>query len=482
MYEKPPTTTYNLIMSLTLANLNAAITGGVVAANAPIGYNGNLGTISLHKPTDYVGIYGKIVLNAGATVLDVAATIKYIVWIAQGMPDAQTPLTEEHMNAIVPRVVKLIARMKLYTLLSYANIAIDYRMSDTATIEAAGTGYVTDRTVNEMYHLLTESNEAQAKIAEQAHLIILSFFANAIHRKQNDEHSWFTDDTARRGTNTNRCCDVAGASKRAFVTWMASDAQGHDSNHHMVSACLYRVCDILSGVTLVNFRAGGAAPVNYEGQDVGGMAVHSVVVVGEAATDRWPTGQLGKAGMIVGIDMTVAMITNICMRLKVSGVDLVTANGAALSNAIKDSQLERSVLTSLNSTLQSIISISKGYVVEAGIYEEDTHKAFDSHAGRLSGKVANGVSLAQAVAAATPHSEAVAGAVKTMVSDVVVAFSAAAAIATGTGNRLVPAADVNDIDLTAVTVEVGVSNSDAMMKAMMSGGLGNNGAAAGGGP
>jgi hypothetical protein len=459
-------------MSVSLSDLTTALGNATAAAAIKAGYNGGTGSIELHKAADYVGDYGKIAVTAKGAELDVARTMKWLFFVAQGKPDEATKITEDHVSAVVPRAIRLIARSRVYATFVSFGLSLKFRASDCVSMTGLDKGLVDDRTVNELYALLTSTGEAEAKVAEQAHYILMSLFANGIHRKQCDGHSWFTNEAARRGTTTNRCCAVAGAMKRDFTSWMTDMSQGHDGNHHLLDDSLEAILDSLVGIT----PAAGKQGATYAGEDVTGQLLEDVVKMGEACTDRWPPGQLGKAAIIIGVEMMIAMVGHICTKLKVDGVARVASSAERMVGAIKAAEFHRDDLTRMNAALQSVISLAKGYVVEASLYEEDTHAAFDSHANRSVGKVSAGRALAQAVSVATPHSEAITDAVVSMIGSIAVAIDSAAAVNAsvdgGAVQPLVDPADRINLDLSKVSVKVGVSDAERVMKTMLASGAG----------
>jgi hypothetical protein len=260
--------------------------------------------------------------------------------------------------------------------------------------------------------------------------------------------------------------------KRDFTSWMTDMSQGHDGNHHLLDDSLEAILDSLVGIT----PAVGKQGATYAGEDVTGQLLEDVVKMGEACTDRWPPGQLGKAAIIIGVEMMIAMVGHICTKLKVDGVARVASSAERMVGAIKAAEFHRDDLTRMNAALQSVISLAKGYVVEASLYEEDTHAAFDSHANRSVGKVSAGRALAQAVSVATPHSEAITDAVVSMIGSIAVAIDSAAAVNAsvdgGAVQPLVDPADRINLDLSKVSVKVGVSDAERVMKTMLASGAG----------
>lgn len=382
----------------------------------PNGYNGELGEVDLSMPGDFVGAVGKIVMTA-ANQYDLHSNLKYQLWVTQGCPvqaaDAAVAddmaVTEEHFRAYWPRFCNVVNRYKVYSVLHEAGHAPAFRQNDV--VNAIANRPQADEFVAKLYRHMTQSVAVQLTVAQSACHLLHSFVANSIHRKQNADHSWFTNATMNSNSLTGKTLSVAGIDRDAFRDYML--IHGHDANHHLTSQSIEDIAGVLTGhiVAQVPLAQPGAAPVNYGGRNIRGQNVHDVFTLSQAAKDRWPPADLGKAALLVGLDMIGAMITDMATKVKLTNAAVMATKAADIAVTLRRHEVTRAQFTAAEAAMGDMLAFTCGYVLKARLIEEGSYPAFESHANRYPAGKARGMSVASAVKLCRAHDEAVAGAI-----------------------------------------------------------------------
>jgi hypothetical protein len=435
--------------SLTLDQVNNAINAGVTG-HIDGGWNGSVGNVNLAKPRDYTGDFGKIC--ATQNNFNMPETLCYLLWVIQGKPARAVALTQEHINTAVPHYRRMIARYRIYKIFKDAGVDFVYRQSDLIGTDYTGAAAKPGNATRELYTLLTAEGVMEEKLAEQGRMVLLSLVANAIHREQHADHSWFTDEMKNPRSPTTKILTIAGADKDKFKTYM--EECGHDGNHHLDFVTISTLAKVLARTAtrvmpdVADYMVGGD---NLKGKELG-----AYFDLGEANKERFPAGILGKAALLVAVQMIEAMITNLASRVKMEGIAGITVNAARLGDRISSTALVHKVILELGRCLGPLISLVYGFCTKARILDENEYKAFENHAKRYPAKLAVGRSLATSLARTTPHQEAITGAVISALSSINEGLMAAAATKVDVGGRAVDLlANKVPVDTARIKAEVG---------------------------
>lgn len=264
--------------------------------------------------------------------------------------------------------------------------------------------------------------------------------ANAIHREQHGDHSWFTHEMNNRRSPTSKCLTIAGADHDKFKDYMT--LYGHDGNHHLTFASISRMAKVLTGEESLVIAAG----TNIGGEDLSGKEIATWLDLGEAVKGRFPAGVLGKAALIIGLELVDAMIVNLSSRVKITGAAPISHNSSMLAARMKSTNLTHAQIIKVGSTLGPLISLVYGFCTSAKVVDEEDYKAFANHAKRYPAKVAVGASLAKTLSRTAPHREAITGSVIASLASINESLVAAGAVNVGT--------DAAPMDLSAAVASV----------------------------
>lgn len=430
---------------IELATLQDAVRANAAGA-VPTDWNGALGNVNLAKPRDYTGDFGKVCITGGH--YDLRQTLVRIIWLVQRQPNDRPNVTQDHLNAAIPHFRNAIATYRIYQMFTMCGVVITYRASDVAA--HVGDRARQDAVSKELYALLIAPGVMEDKLAEVGRLKLLSIVSNAIHREQNADHSWFTDEMHNKRSPTAKCMTVAGADYNKLKDYMT--LYGHDINHHLPYNVIAAMARILCGADSALIPDG----TRIGGEDLGGKELATWFDLGEAVKGRFPAGVLGKAALIIGLELVDAMVVNLGSRVKITGAGPISANSSRLAEQLKATNLRHDQILRIGSTLGPLISLVYGFCTTAKVVDEDEYRAFANHAKRYPAKVVVGSSLAKTLARTTPHREAIAGSVVASLAAINESLVAAGAINIGTdaapaelATALAPVA-ANDI-----TAEVG---------------------------
>jgi hypothetical protein len=429
------------------------------------GYNGEMGDVDLSKPVDHVAEQGKVILDTNAYAL--FDNLKYQFWLVQGKPAAAVAVTEAQCMAFLPIAARVIARHRIYNMLHAAEIDIRHRLADAiplppnANHAAEFVARFADRVMTDEY--------AKGSIATQGQFILNSLIANGIHRAQNKGHNWFSEKgmDSRKNNPTARTLAVAGAEAPNFRLYM--EEAGHDGNHSLSDETLEEICDALTGKEHP-YKVVTAPNTMYLGEEVTGVRICRIYPMDEAAIDRWPPGVLGKSSLVVGVGMMQAMLIDMGTKAKIENTGHVSMYISNITRSLKDYDGNRDSFRRLENALGESISVTYGYVSETGIIDELQYQAFKKHAERYPAALAAGKSLANAIALATPHKEAVEGAICASINALTAGLAQAAAVvipgATNEAGRAMTYSTAIQRPTRDVRVTVGEDQGAALVRAM----------------
>jgi hypothetical protein len=439
---------------ISLAQLTSAINSATPAPDIPEDWNGSAGTVDLSRPTDHTGEYGKVC--APGKSFNLKQTLEYLLWAVQGKQSVKVELTQEHIDAVAPHFKAMIARYRVYKLFKASGVDVKLRDSDIFNHSNIDSDAVPIRSAKELYTLFTGTQEAEAQIAKVGQMVLFSFVANGIHREQNDGHSWFSKEVANRRSPTAKTLQVAGRLRDELSDYMR--VFGHDGNHHLADETLDKIAKVLCRVDMSHTVD---SDVDYAGSNRKGESLHEIFSLGNAVEGRYPAGILGKASLIVGLDMYKAMIVNICTRVKVTGEQGITHNATQLADRIRSMDLPHTSLIALGQKLGPTFGVIHGFLSEAKVINEDEFLAFKNVASRYPAEQASGRSLATTLKRVSPHREALAGAIVSTLTAMSQSLVSAAAVSTGTGDLAV-LTDTTIVDVTAIKAEIGGKPSGDM--------------------
>lgn len=309
-------------------------------------------------------------------------------------------------------------------------------------------------------HFFDNTNrKAQEIISSVSKYVLFAFFAVGIHRATCALHSWYTAETLKPGTNTYRAGAVAGADKEEFRKFMKS--YGHDLIHHVSDTTLDEILDALSAVNDNSKATKFTSTFEYNSVDVNGKALHEVIVLGTACTDRWPVGVMGKGSLVLGIKNISSMLSSIMMRVKVPNGDKVIVALSKLLELIVGKGATSDIVKKCRQSMTSIVCFATGYCVQAAVLQLDDSSAIGALVKTNQQDFSTGKSLADSIIAAPIHTEALSATIVAQFELVIAAIeNAAKTELTAMGYTVPPGGTVTD-------ALIGESDADKAQKNMI---------------
>lgn len=343
------------------ATIIAEIDSGVAApAEGRTGYNGHIACVDLSKPVDTISEKYKIVTCTGGG-LDHFRCVAFAIFCEQGCPSKATKITAEHLQNVMPRLGHIMAIHTILVTLHAAGVNVTYRTSDcltTAQFESIdGHEALLDASLR-LIEALRNDEGFLAKQLSESKFVLLCAIANAIHREQCEGHNWYTNNGRIKGTTTSRTLAVAGEHAQEFSNFMS--IHGHDLWHFASDKSLYGMAGVMCGYK----SAVIARNFTYNGTEVKGWTIQEVFAIGDAATDRFPPGIMGKGSMMVGLGMLGSMLTAISMKVVVDGI-------GKLLNAIEELKIEVASINDRSELLNKKNELSKVCVIAYGFFCAD---------------------------------------------------------------------------------------------------------------
>jgi len=453
--------TYNLAAAALTAAVTAATASGV--GND---WNGLLGTVDLAKPLDYTSDEGKICFDA-SNVYQLGNTLAYLAYVCADKPADdtafQTAMGDGFTARYWPLAAEAIARYRIYRLFHLANLTPEFRAVDKAAWPAGSTEVVdlASRVGAEVYAIATGDIQAEVSIAGYGRHVLMSIVAVAMHRKQFEGHSWFTDAMSQASSPTMKICGIAGMGKQKFVAYMK--ARGHDGNHHLSDSCIHKFAMVIGQVSDAPVPDTVAKSVLYCNEQVTGRNLKELFYTGEATKNRYPPGVLGSGALITGMALMVAVVGDINMKVKVDGCSDLGGNIGELDRSIKAKALSHEKIIELSSDMGPSLAWVWGYAEAAKIAEESTYVSLAAHANRYQAMNAAGKACAKAMKRVTPHSKAMEAAIASAIASFAGAVAAAARVNVApAGAPSMPlCSNLVKIDLSKITATVGVAAAGA---------------------
>ena len=158
-----------------------------------------------------------------------------------------------------------------------------------------------------------------------------------------------------------------------------------------------------------------------------GLTFREVFIVPESASDRYPPSVLGKAALIVGLDMMLAMFNDLTTKAKIPNIGILTGPIAAMATTVRTAAVDRERCRQIEASLGGTMAICYGYVTDRRLMEADAFKAFESHAKRQVAAVAQGKSLARVFRMSGAHQDAADDALSAFLQQAAASLAAVAA-------------------------------------------------------
>lgn len=399
------------------ATLLAAMTAGS-APTVTSGWNGVLGTVDLAKPQDYTGEKGKIcVSDAGAFQL--RETLAYYAYICAGSPtavaDFEGGINDAFAGEYFPLAAEIIARYRIYAMFNHAGTTPAFRATDRAKWplkpadlpNAAALNDKAGLVADEVYALFTANEASEAPIGEMGRMVLLGILAGAIHRKNHEGHSWFTAEMSNPRSQTAKYCAIAGQHKKAFMDYQK--ARGHEGPHHLADATIDAFALVIGQVQDKVIPSTIDEAITYNGEPIRGRNLKDLFFLGEATKGRYPPGILGAGAIITGMELCMAVLTDIGTKVKLSGHEMIATNASKLSAAVKKIKVSHEKILELAAVVGPSLAWVWGYAETAKIADEADYIALANHAKRHIAQRASGVSCAKAMKRVTPHRQAMEG-------------------------------------------------------------------------
>ena len=354
------------------------------AENIYMSHNGTMGTIDLAKPVDHVGERGKVVITNTVYTADLNGA--YQLWRICGSPDAFAMPTASQLDEWWPVYSAVYCRALLYGVAYYVGyldtdrttfvptIPLQFRATDQFPADGIKDRKLWVRFVRKFHGKIVGNEATKHRLAESGPDLLLSIVANAIHREQNSGHNWFTEKARDKRSVTGKTLPVAGASVDLFSNYMMT--HGHDGNHHLSHESLAALASALCGAGVFVISRDS---VQYAGREVRGLTFREVFIVPESASDRYPPSVLGKAALIVGLDMMLAMFNDLTTKAKIPNIGILTGPIAAMATTVRTAAVDRERCRQIEASLGGTMAICYGYVTDRRLMEADAFKIGRAH-------------------------------------------------------------------------------------------------------
>ena len=235
--------------------------------------------IDLASTQDFIKDEFKVVLSA-SNAFDLTNTIVYQLANNLKFPDkfAETAVTAAVLASIEKVMGINIVRYTTHAIFEAASVTLEARRSDTLnlaqlTVLVHGQENLEkyQKVAKKVWCYLVAKPEVMAKVTICKKHCNLAIVACAIHRFNDDGHSWKSDHTEDPTKVAGRAVAVAGSDKQAFVEFMSK--YGHDIWHYLTDKCITRLSYILTcnkdyGVSLKNLPPSETAMIERYGIDV----------------------------------------------------------------------------------------------------------------------------------------------------------------------------------------------------------------------
>lgn len=368
-------------------------------------WNGSNGSIKLDQTVEHVKPENKLVLDKNDQ-MDLSSTLQWVLYKAQGSPNAALAVTAAHLDAAKARISDVVNQYELLSAYAHTTMVssgkapeISYRASDVisstafATLTAASPGLLA---LKDFADRMVASTEAMEKFTTGGEMTTTTAVFNALHRDQCDGHSCLTRSLRKEDTPTGKMTRVFGSKREVGIIYL--ERIGHDLWHSLTN-------DTLSG--LVDAITGYESHTVDNGYVIGGVTsdgtttLDAMIGLGDAVIDRWPPGTVGLGALMVGLNMTKAMIAHMAFKICPAPGSCTTSDIQIaieeIQEYLEDSARTRDDILNAKQTLGGLICSAFGYCSKTkGLREmSDDHPAIAKMAEVQSAQKAVGVSLAE---------------------------------------------------------------------------------------
>lgn len=429
----------------------ALLAAGEPEGNAPNGYNGAAFEMDLARAEEWVEKKNLIAMTEGPNPqLDLRMTWAYAVYAVQGFPADAIAVTGAHMDAAADRLADVGAVHTLLAVFSHLNVGgeemlIRVRRSDCLShadlntifgpgvgAVAAGPGFAILAVVDRLWDHLQSDVTAFNRFYSKAAFSTMMLCMNAMHRELLERHNWFTDHATNPKTQTARCVAMAGASKDLFLSWVARGSRGHDMWHFLNDETLQKMAYILTGHeseldgddNVVTVREA----FHYKGELVGAGPVNVKDLFGlsESVCDRLPSGTVGVAGLIVGVQMVAQMLEKISYKVTIANGPEVIAGVNMVKEHLSEEDLDRGQLIELKSKFLPIVATAVGFMnyTAAGRDQVETYESLVNYVKQDIKNSGRGRTLAETLEPLEVTPEKLKGLIGVLFSEAIAAFQA----------------------------------------------------------
>lgn len=337
----------------------------------PTDTNGVNVTVDFTQTATFVAAEHLSVVNLDGS-FNLQASIARSIWIRSGSPAAAAVVTPSQILAARAAVGIHVMRHELLTILTHSSVAGQVRFRNADTVrgdiyptDAAGAPFIASADVL-WTALITDANFA-AQYLPSTQLSALALVANAIHRSQVKGHNWLSDTTAKTASPGGRALAVAGGLVAEFEDYMSR--VGHDLWHIFPDTTLYAVAGAMTGYEPATLMVG----IEYGGVDIArGTLVSEVFKLDDAAKDRYPPSELGKAAAILGSRVMKCALTEINVKCEgnVEEHQECMASLDAYSNLVSAGDFTRANAQTVKQVMGTSFAFCYGVVMADAKYEE----------------------------------------------------------------------------------------------------------------
>lgn len=269
--------------------------------NAPSSTNGAVIAMDLSTTVEHIQNENLTVVGADGS-MNLRLSVARAMWSKAGSPSVPVAVTPAHVLAARKSIGGHYLRFSVLTVFTHSSIAGDirFRKSDTvselvwsAVPEAVRSGF--ERAADNVHLAIDEDANLAAEFLPSGAFGSMCMIANAIHREQVKGHNWFSDTTTRSNSVGGKTLAIAGAEVDLFSDFMVEF--GHDLWHLIADTCLPAMAASMTGHQEAVLTVG----IEHAGADYAvGTPVSAIFKMDEAAKDRYPPSQLGRAAAILG--------------------------------------------------------------------------------------------------------------------------------------------------------------------------------------
>lgn len=378
------------------------------AAEVPNTLNGSSGVVELGNVSSFVlpehriAISGKDTYSLRLTAINaILSTNEPLVKVkdADGKDSTIAPeFTAEHIKRSASALCVAYLRFNILDMFSNVEpaVPVTYRTTDIVSedvLRANADFGAAWRAVGKFHHTYEISDVMRAKVNSKSKVALLAIVANTMHREQTLGHNWYTENASKANSSTHKICSIAGALSAEFNEYMKT--YGHDMWHFVSDDSLRLMALALASKNKHVLKAKYATT-----QGTNALSLDEHVKLPDSVKDRYPTGELGKSTIILGMDAIVGFVSSISSRANVtSAIGPINLASRTIKAKISAIDCSRSTILMTRSSIADSAKFAIGYlsVASTAMKLRDEYPSLSNFAPAGDSNVISGAALAEAM-------------------------------------------------------------------------------------